>query len=113
MIKRSRGANSLGFPGNGYGHLAHHHVHHGEMFQVNEWGQLALAFSSFRGVKEKKRPTENDLGRSIMACADDRRVELVVESRAPKVDQSDVYVSQNVLLLGSLYLESPRQSFSA
>jgi hypothetical protein len=48
-----------------------------------------------------------------MACADDRRVELVVESRAPKVDQSDVYVSQNVLLLGPLYLESPRQSFSA
>lgn len=56
---------------------------------------------------EEKRPTENDLGRSIMACADDRRVELVVESRAPKVDQSDVYVSQDVLLLGPLYLESP------
>lgn len=29
-----RDADSLGFPGNGYGHLAHHHVHHGEMFQV-------------------------------------------------------------------------------
>jgi hypothetical protein len=62
---------------------------------------------------EEKRPTENDLGRSIMACADDRRMELVVESRAPKVDQSDIYVSQDVLLFGSLYLESPGQSFSA
>jgi hypothetical protein len=82
---------------------------HPRPVKVNELGQLALAFSSFRGVKEKKRPTENDLGRSIMACADDRRVELVVESRAPKVDQSDVYVSQNVLLLGPLYLKSPRQ----
>jgi hypothetical protein len=29
-----RDADSLGFSGNGYGHLAHHHVHHGEMFQV-------------------------------------------------------------------------------
>jgi hypothetical protein len=48
-----------------------------------------------------------------MACANDRRMELVVESRAPKVDQSNVYVSQDVLLLGPLDLESPRQSFSA
>ena len=60
-----------------------------------------------------EKPTENDLGRSIMACADDRRMELVVESRAPKVDQSDIYVFQDVLLLGPLYLESPRQSILA
>lgn len=34
IFRQSTRADSLGFPGNGYGHLAHHHVHHGEMFQV-------------------------------------------------------------------------------
>jgi hypothetical protein len=34
IFRQSTRADSLGFSGNGYGHLAHHHVHHGEMFQV-------------------------------------------------------------------------------
>lgn len=41
--------------------------------------------------------TQNDLGDTVMARADDRRVVLVLKRRRAKVDESNVRVAQNRL----------------